>query len=145
MKVFVSSKVNGQQFQEINRAIKKIIEEAGFQAHLPQEALPVKDNPPSIKILVHNEGAIDRCDIVLAIFDYLDTGSAMELGRARARNKKIVAFRSPEHEKSVALGKMLEGLWQRIPARDKASSLDELKEVMRRLNNESLNSNTVRN
>ena len=55
------------------------------------------------------------------------------MSRADARGKRIVGLRSSEHEKSTDLGKMVEGFWQRMPFWDKASSLDELEIMMRRL------------
>jgi len=129
MRVFVSSKVNGHH-QETNRKIKQLLEEIGCAVYLPQDELPLDSGLSSTDILTSNEVAIDNCNVVVAVCEALDVGGAMELGRARAFNKPIVMVRVPQHEKSVDMGKMLEGLWQCTPSWNRARSLEELKKVI---------------
>lgn len=61
---------------------------------------------PAVEVVPQDIDAINKCDVVFAVVDGLDSGTLFEVGYARAAGKPVVAFVQHETEQSL---KMLQG------------------------------------
>lgn len=129
-KVFLNAPLSDTVAQNMNIKIKKILEEEGFICILPQEILPPGTNVDPKEVLRRNVELVKKCDIVLSLLDAPGEGVIFELGLAHALGKRIVAFRS---NKVCFHGKVVEGLWSKLPESRKAMTLDELRSKLKRL------------
>ncbi len=132
MKIFICSKINDADHRRLNDEIYNSCRELGFSAFLPQNELPLDTKLSPLQILEANERAVDDADIILAVFDHAETGVGMELERAHLLKKYIIAFRSEESIAEEDLGKMLEGVWERIPGKHKVHNIQRLKEILKK-------------
>ena len=90
--------------QEFNRNLRDSLVEAGFQVDLPQEStagLPALED-----IYQRCIQGVEHSDLVLAGVDGADadSGTAYEMGYARARGKPILAFRTDFRQSGDAGG-----------------------------------------
>jgi nucleoside 2-deoxyribosyltransferase len=125
MRVFLSSRVSTRRHQRLNDRIAELCTRAGLSPFVPQHDIP--ESASSVQILEHNEVAVDESELVITVFDTAGAGVALELGRARARHKLIIGFRSRRSQTREQLGMMLEGAWADLPQTRRASSLAELR------------------
>lgn len=114
----------------LNKKIAKIIRDLGLIIYLPQEVIPPGTNASPKQIFEANLVAVKDSDIIVSVLDKPGLGVSFELAYALALNKTIVAFRSDKQE---YLGKILEGLWESLNEKHKASSLKELKYALEAL------------
>ena len=129
-RVFLNAPLSHIAAQLLNDQIKVVLEEEGFECIFPQEILPAGPEASPVKVFTQNERFIKECDIVLSVLDAPGEGVFFELGFAYALGTPIIAFRS---DKTKDLGKVIEGLWQMTPDSRKATTLDELRRVVRSL------------
>ena len=100
-----------------------------LSCYAPQIEVPLGTPLSAQEILQKNLEAIWEADVVLTVLDNPGVGVGVELGYTLHAAKPIIAFRPS----NAYLGKMLEGLWESLPADYKATTLDGLHAVLSRL------------
>lgn len=137
----MNSSLSSLAEQLLNSKIANILIDLGYSVYLPQEIIPPNKNSSSIDIFNANLIAIKNCDIVLSILDKPGLGVAFELGFAISINKPTILFRSDVQD---YLGKIMEGLWELTDINFKASSLEELRLVMKKFVKRSASNDIIR-
>lgn len=135
-KIFINASLSTIAEQRFNNELVEIANELGFDVYFPQEVIPPQNNASATRIFEANLQAIKDCDIVLSVLDKPGLGVIFELSYALAINKTIMVFRSDRQD---YLGKVIEGLWEKLQQKYKAQTLDELKDVLRKILEESSN------
>jgi nucleoside 2-deoxyribosyltransferase len=102
----------------INEA-KGAIEGLGMLVHSPYHALGIG---PAEVVAPEDLKALDRCDVVYALFDNHDPGTLFEIGYAISKNKKVIIYSETSNDEAL---KMYEGTGC-IVERDFATSLYKL-------------------
>lgn len=125
--IFLSSPLSTLAEQTLNATVAKIVREIGHNCYVPQEHLPPGGGASSVDVFEHNLRAVSESDAVLTILDKPGSGVVFEVAYAFALDKPILVFRS---DKQDYLGKVLEGFWATVPARRKATTLDELRMIL---------------
>lgn len=129
-RVFLNAPLSHVAAQLLNEQIKALLEEEGFECIFPQEILPPGPEASPIEVFKQNTRFVKDCDVVLTVLDAPGEGVFFELGLAYALGKPIIIFRS---DRQNYLGKVIEGLWQMMPDLRKATTLEKLRSVVRRL------------
>lgn len=127
---FVNASLSSLGEQRLNEELADLIRRAGHHVYLPQREVPIGSRASAAEILSANTKAVMAADVVLAVLDKPGVGVAFELGVAYAARKRIVLFRSDRQD---YLGKVLEGFWDSHPSEFKATTLEELTQVVSRL------------
>lgn len=127
-RVFINAPLSTLAEQRLNKEISEIVNEQGFECYFPQEVIPPGSNTSATRIVEANIQAVKNCDIVLSVLDKPGLGVIFELAYALALNKTIIVFRS---DKQDYLGKVIEGLWERLEQKNKARTLEKLKEILK--------------
>jgi nucleoside 2-deoxyribosyltransferase len=133
IRCFLSSPLSTLAEQNLNATIASIIRSCGYDCYVPQENLPPGGGASPTAVLQHNIEAVTASDLILSVLDKPGSGVVFELAYAFALRKPIVVFRS---DKQDYLGKVLEGFWSITPATCKATSLEELRQILLQLQTE---------
>ncbi|MBI2498758.1 nucleoside 2-deoxyribosyltransferase [Candidatus Woesearchaeota archaeon] len=131
-RIFISSKIGDYKQQRLNLDLFKLCNDLGFDTYLPQIEVPIDTRLSPIEILEANERAVDTSDLMLIVFDQASAGVAMEYQRIYIAQKPIIGYRSKSSIDSENLGMMLEGAWHRISGNNKSSSIDGIKNILKR-------------
>lgn len=129
-KIFLNAAMSSLAEQKLNKEIKQLIINSGFDCYTPQEILPLGTEVSSSEILKSNIDALNECDTTLCVLDKPGLGVIFELAYAYAKNKEIILFRT---DKQDYLGKIIEGFWEEGPEKRKARSLCELEDILKKL------------
>lgn len=129
-RVFLNAPLSTLAEQRLNDVISSLVVDLGFTCYSPQEKIPPGSSLAPAVIFEENRRAVDESDIILCVLDKPGLGVVFELGYALAQGKTIVAFRSDQQD---YLGKVLEGLWERLDTDRKATTLDRLREILSQL------------
>lgn len=128
-RIFLNASLSLPWERLLNKRLKRILIEAGFECLLPQEILPPGRNIDEVEILKNNQRLIESSDVVLSVLDKPGEGVIFELGVAFALGKAIIVFRSSEEDN---LGKIIEGIYKLLPKDRKARNLRELRTILRK-------------
>ncbi|MEM3484410.1 MAG: nucleoside 2-deoxyribosyltransferase [Candidatus Methanomethyliaceae archaeon] len=104
-------------FTEDQRALKKafldrlspLIEGSGIEIVDPFDYTPIIEDNPEKKLELAEEikreciRLLESCDVVLALLDYNDTGTAFEVGYAHAVGKPVILISSGECSSANAM------------------------------------------
>ncbi|MBN1805220.1 MAG: nucleoside 2-deoxyribosyltransferase [Sedimentisphaerales bacterium] len=129
-KIFLNSPLSSLAEQTLNKELKKLIKNSGFDCCIPQEILPPGENVNCIDVLKSNIDSLNECEIIISVLDKPGLGVIFELAYAYAINKEIILFRT---DKQDYLGKIIEGFWSEMPGKRRARSLNELKNILNKL------------
>lgn len=127
--VFLNASLSGLGNRLLNDQVLSVLRGYDVDVYAPQVELPLDAGLSPIQILTANTDAIKRCDVVISILDKPGLGVAYELGVAMTLERPILAFRSATGE---SLGKILDGLWDRLRPDVRATSLRELSDMLAR-------------
>jgi len=126
--VFVNAPLSTLAEGRLNAELRRLVEAMGYLTYLPQGHIPPGSDVSSLEVLNDNISAVRKSDIILTVLDKPGLGVAFELGYATARKKKIVALRTDPQD---YLGKIIEGFWENLPLTSRATSLSELRAILR--------------
>lgn len=104
MKIFISYKFRGANKADLRKKLEKIssiLEKNNHQTFIyfrDKTNSEVKNFPPG-KVIKEAFGEIRKCDAVLGFIDYseISEGMLLEIGYAKALNKKIILLISKKH------------------------------------------------
>jgi nucleoside 2-deoxyribosyltransferase len=131
LKLFISSPLSTLAEQNLNATLAALVRDLGYQCYLPQEHLPPGGGASPRDVFQHNIAAVQASDIVLVVLDKPGSGVIFELAYAFAVGKPTVVFRS---DKQDYLGKVIEGFWDTTAPDCRATTINELRTVLMRLN-----------
>lgn len=127
---FLSSPLSTLAEQNLNATLATLVRSCGYDCYVPQEHLPPGGGASPTAVLQYNIDAVTASDLILSVLDKPGSGVVFELAYAFALRKPIVVFRS---DKQDYLGKVLEGFWSITPTGYKATSLEELRQILLQL------------
>ncbi len=103
-KVFISySYKKREQFQNMDLEIKKALTRIGFEGYsfvFDQHLKFKNDQEMMVKVL----GKIDECDILIAELSDKQVGIGLEVGYAKAKNKRIIYIKRIDAAYSTTVG-----------------------------------------